>query len=130
MMFMDYERLHDYLCCKPEAVVDFPFDPVTLVLKVGGKMFALVILEEQPLRMNLKCDPVKAQALRDCFDAILPGYHMNKRHWITLVLDGSIPEDLVFSLIDDSYELVVKGLTKAGREKLASKITQRSLQKI
>ncbi len=127
---MDYERLHDNLCCRTGAVVDFPFDPVTLVLKVGGKMFALVILDEQPLRMNLKCDPAKAQALRDCFDAILPGYHMNKRHWITLVLDGSIPEDLVFSLIDDSYALVVKGLTKAGREKFASKMIQRSLQKI
>jgi predicted DNA-binding protein (MmcQ/YjbR family) len=129
MQFMDYQRLHDYLCCKPGAVVDFPFDPITLVLKVGGKMFALVILDEHPLRMNLKCDPVKGLALRDCFPAILPGYHMNKRHWNTLVLDGSLPDDLVFSMIDDSYDLVVKGLTRSAREELARKHPQTPVQK-
>jgi len=112
---MDYERLHDYLKGKPGAVVDFPFDEVTLVFKVGGKMFALISLNEQPLRMNLKCDPGKAQALRDCFPVILPGYHMNKRHWNTLVLDETLSEDLILSLIDDSYSLVLKGLTKAAR---------------
>jgi predicted DNA-binding protein (MmcQ/YjbR family) len=119
MKHMDYERLHDYLNGKPGAVVDFPFDPVTLVFKVCGKMFALIILDEQPLRMNLKCDPAKVQALRDCFPAVLPGYHMNKHHWVTLVLDGSLSDKLVCSLIDDSYALVVKGLTKTAREKLA-----------
>jgi len=115
---MDYERLHNYLKGKPGAVVDFPFDEVTLVFKVGGKMFALISLNEQPLRMNLKCDPGKAQALRDCFPAILPGYHMNKRHWNTLVLDETLPEDLIPSLIDDSYALVLKGLTKAVRTRI------------
>lgn len=112
---MDYEQLHDYLSRKPGAVVDFPFDTVTLVFKVGGKMFALISLDEQPLRMNLKCDPEKAQALRDCFPAIVPGYHMNKRHWNTLVLDNSLADDLILSLVDDSYALVVKGLPKATR---------------
>lgn len=116
---MDYERLHHYLNSKPGALVDFPFDPVTLVFKVGGKMFALIMLDEQPLRMNLKCNPAKAQALRDCFAAILPGYHMNKRHWNTLILDDSLPEDLIFSLVDDSYDLVVKGLTKVARQNIA-----------
>jgi len=115
---MDYERLHNDLKSKPGAVVDFPFDPLTLVFKVGGKMFALITLKEQPLRMNLKCDPGKAQALRDCFPAILPGYHMNKRHWNTLILDGTLPDDLVFSLVDDSYALVIKGLTKAVRQRI------------
>ena len=115
---MNYERLHNYLSNKPSARVDFPFDQVTLVFKVAGKMFALITLDEQPLRMNLKCDPGKALALRDCFPAILPGYHMNKRHWNTLVLDGSLPDDLILSLIDDSYDLVVKGLPKVARQQL------------
>lgn len=116
---MDYQRLHDHLLGLPGAVVDFPFDPVTLVFKVGGKMFALIFLDEEPLRMNLKCDPARAQALRDCFAAITPGYHMNKRHWNTLVLDDSLSEELVLSLADDSYALVVKGLTKAVRRAIA-----------
>lgn len=117
---MDYQQLHDYLTSKPGATVDFPFDSVTLVLKVGGKMFALIILDEQPLRMNLKCDPGRAQALRDCFPAITPGYHMNKRHWNTLLLDGSLPYDLILSLIDESYALVVNGLPKAARQQLSA----------
>ncbi len=116
---MDYEQLHNHLISKPGALVDFPFDQVTLVLKVGGKMFALFTLNEQPLRMNLKCDPGKAQALRDCFPSILPGYHMNKRHWNTLVLDGSLPEELILSLIDDSYALVLKGLPKRIRQTIS-----------
>jgi len=115
---MDYERLHNYLESKPGAVVDFPFDQVTLVFKVGGKIFALIMLNEQPLRMNLKGEPCKAQALRDCFPSIVPGYHMNKRHWNTLILDGTLPEDLILSLVDDSYALVIKGLTKAVRQRI------------
>ena len=115
---MDYEQLHSYLNDKPGSVVDFPFDQVTLVFKVGGKMFALITLDEQPLRMNLKCDPAKAEALRDCFASIIPGYHMNKRHWNTLILDGSLPDDLILTLIDDSYALVFKGLTKAVRQRI------------
>ena len=116
---MDYEQLHNYLNDKPGAVVDFPFDQVTLVFKVGGKMFALLSLNEQPLRMNLKCDPDKVEALRDCFVSIIPGYHMNKRHWNTLILDGSLPEDLILSLVNDSYALVIKGLSKAVRQRLS-----------
>jgi predicted DNA-binding protein (MmcQ/YjbR family) len=116
---MDYEQLHSYLNDKPGAVVDFPFDQVTLVFKVGGKMFALLSLNEQPLRMNLKCDPDKVEALRDCFVSIIPGYHMNKRHWNTLILDGSLPEDLILSLVNDSYALVIKGLSKAVRQRLS-----------
>ena len=115
---MEYEHLHSYLNDKPGSMVDFPFDQVTLVFKVGGKMFALLSLNEQPLRMNLKCDPDKVEALRDCFASIIPGYHMNKRHWNTLILDGSLPDDLILSLIDDSYALVFKGLTKAARQSI------------
>jgi predicted DNA-binding protein (MmcQ/YjbR family) len=115
---MDYEKLLNHLKSKSGAVVDFPFNPVTLVFKVGDKMFALISLDEKPLRMNLKCDPAKAEVLRDCFAAIIPGYHMNKRHWNTLILDDSLPEDLIFSLIDDSYNLVVKSLSKAVRQRI------------
>jgi len=115
---MDFELLHDYLQSKPGAEIDFPFDPGTLVFKVRGKMFALIMLDVQPLQMNLKCDPFKAQALRDCFPAISPGYHMNKRHWNTLLLDGSLPDELILSLADESYALVVKGLPKTLRQAL------------
>jgi len=114
---MDLERLRAYLLAKPGAVEDFPFDPVTLVVKVGGKMFALVGLDETPLRLNLKCDPLKAEVLREYYPAVLPGYHMNKRHWNTLVLDGSIPTDDVLAMIDESYQLVVQGLSKGKRPK-------------
>jgi len=107
---MDFAKLHDYLHGKPGAVIDFPFDPSTLVFKVCSKMFALVMLDQHPMQMNLKCDPFKAQALRACYPAITPGYHMNKRHWNTLLLDGSLPDDLVLALVDDSYDLVVKSL--------------------
>jgi predicted DNA-binding protein (MmcQ/YjbR family) len=112
---MDLTRLRAYLNAKPAAAEDFPFDLVTLVVKVGGKMFALVSLAESPLRLNLKCDPEKALILRDCYPAVTPGYHMNKRHWNTIRLDGSIPPDELFAMIDDSYALVVQGLPRARR---------------
>jgi predicted DNA-binding protein (MmcQ/YjbR family) len=78
-------------------------------------MFALVGLDEDPLRLNLKCDPPKAEILREIYPAIQPGYHMNKRHWNTIILDGSIADAEIQSMIDDSYALVVKGLPKARR---------------
>ncbi len=114
---MDFATLRSYLLAKAGAMEDFPFDDKTLVLKVGGKMFALLGLNEEPLRVNLKCDPLKAEVLRQRYPAVLPGYHMNKRHWNTVVLDGSVPEEEVLAMIDDSYELVVKGLPKAQRPK-------------
>ncbi len=112
---MDFEKLRNYLLSKPGAVEDFPFDTTTLVLKVGGKMFAALGINNEPLRVNLKCDPQRAEILREQYRAVLPGYHMNKRHWNTLVLDGSVPESEVRAMIDDSYALVVKGLPKAKR---------------
>ena len=112
---MTFETLKATLLGKPGAVEDFPFDPVTLVLKVSGKMFALIILDEDPMRMNLKCDPLKAEFLREAFPSITPGYHMNKRHWNTVRLDGSLPDDLLRAMIDDSYELVVRGLPRSRR---------------
>ena len=112
---MDFNTLKNYLLSKPAAVEEFPFDAVTLVIKVSGKMFALVGLNNDPLRLNLKCDPAKGEILREIYPAIQPGYHMNKRHWNTIILDGSIADTEILAMIDDSYALVIKGLPKAKR---------------
>ena len=112
---MSLESLRSYLLTKPKAVEEFPFDSVTLVLKVCGKMFALISTNQNPLRMNLKCLPEKAEVLREQYHSIIPGYHMNKRHWNSLLIDGSLPDELVLGLIDESYELVVQGLPKTKR---------------
>lgn len=88
-----------------------PFGEETLVFKVMGKMFALTDITEFS-SINLKSDPDKAVELRERYEAIIPGYHMNKKHWNTVLLDGSLPERLILSLVDDSYDLVVAGLTK------------------
>jgi predicted DNA-binding protein (MmcQ/YjbR family) len=110
---MTLDKLRNYLLSMPQAVEEFPFDAVTLVVKVCGKMFGLVSTDRTPLRLNLKCLPEKAEVLREQFPSIIPGYHMNKRHWNTLILDGSLPDDLIFSLVDESYGLVVSGLPKS-----------------
>ena len=97
-----------------------PFGPEALVYKVAGKMFAVTVPEDVPARMNLKCDPERALELRDQYEGITPGWHMNKRHWNTVLLDGSVPGGLVREMIEESYALVVKGLTKKQREELGS----------
>ena len=105
----------DHFLSKTGAEECTPFGPDVLVYKVAGKMFALAVPADFPARINLKCDPERALALRDEYEAITPGYHMNKRHWNTLVLDGSLPSKLVRDLIDHSYELVVASLPKLWR---------------
>jgi predicted DNA-binding protein (MmcQ/YjbR family) len=90
----------------------FPFNPETSVFKVGGKMFAASSLDAQPLRINLKCDPDLAVRLRAEHPAITPGWHMNKRHWNTVVLDGSLPDSLIRELIEDSYDLILAQLPR------------------
>lgn len=112
---MNFEVLRNYLLSKPQAVEDFPFDETTLVLKVCGKMFAALGINDDPLRVNLKCDPLKAELLREQYSAVSPGYHMNKRHWNTVLLDGSVPEAELWMMIDESYRLVVNGLPKSQR---------------
>jgi len=109
---LDLDQLRKYFLSRPGAIEDFPFDPVTLVLKVGGKMFALISLDETPLRINLKGDPNDNEILRQQFPAIIPGYHMNKRHWNTIILDGSLPDDLILDQIDNSYRLVFDSLAR------------------
>jgi predicted DNA-binding protein (MmcQ/YjbR family) len=100
------------------AVEDFPFGPETSVFKVAGKMFALSALEREPLAVSLKCEPDLALALRDSYPAVRPGYHLNKRHWNTVSLDDSMPDQLVHDMIEDSYDLVVSALPKRVREQL------------
>ena len=103
---------------QPGAIEAFPFGPETSVFKVAGKMFALSMLERTPLEVSVKCEPDLAVGLRESYPAIRPGYHLNKRHWNTLTLDGSLPDQLVRELIEDSYDLVVSALPKRTREQL------------
>lgn len=107
---MDLPDLIEHLLSKPGASEETPFGPDVLVYKVGGRMFALTNPGEFPPRVNLKCDPDRAVVLRDQYEAVLPGYHMNKRHWNTVILDGSLPPRLVRELADHSYVLVVSSL--------------------
>ncbi len=121
---MNAEKLRFYCLNKPAVTESFPFDEETLVFKVAGKMFALVNLKGD-LRINLKCHPEKAIALREHYPEVQPGYHMNKRHWNTVFLDGSMDDDLVCSWIDDSYALVVSGLPKRIKQEIEKKFTGR-----
>jgi predicted DNA-binding protein (MmcQ/YjbR family) len=96
----------------PGAVEEFPFRPDLSVFKVHGKVFALAPLKSKPLRISLKCEPALAEQLRDTYPEITPGYHLNKRHWNTVELNGDLPDELVRDMIEDSYDLVVSKLPK------------------
>jgi len=115
---MDYDSAKAYLLSKPEAVEDYPFGADVMVPKVKGKMFATLAFSKDIATMNLKCDPNHAFELRDLFPAVTAGYHMNKKHWNTVILDGSIPVGELERMIDHSYGLVVKKLKKVEREAL------------
>ncbi|MBL7738178.1 MAG: MmcQ/YjbR family DNA-binding protein [Chitinophagaceae bacterium] len=103
---MNIEQLREYCLSKPDTEETLPFGPDTLVFKVKGKLFLLVGLDEEPLRFNVKCDPDKALELREAYPCVLPGYHMNKKHWNTVVVDGSVSLKLLRGWIDHSYDLV------------------------
>ena len=103
---MNIESLRDYCISKKNATESFPFGDDTLVFKTGGRIFALVNLDGD-LSINLKCEPSFAIDLRERYSSVLPGYHMNKKHWNTVQLDGSIPDKEIFSWIDHSYERVI-----------------------
>lgn len=116
---MNIDTFRDYCLQKRGVSEELPFGPDSLVFKVMGKMFSIASLEEFPLRINLKCDPEKAIELREIYEEqILPGYHMNKKHWNTLILDGNLDPKLVFELTDHSYHLVVEGLTAKMKQQL------------
>jgi len=134
---MNYKKAEKYLLSKPESSLDYPFGMDVKVFKVKGKMFATLALgkmgkgagkgtnqseKSQDWWMNLKCDPDEASALRDIFAAVIPGYHMNKRLWNTVILDGSIPSGEIERMIDNSFSLVVKGMKKSDREYLQLRV--------
>ncbi len=110
---MDINELKDYCLAKLRTTCDFPFDHKTLVFRVGEKMFALTNIEQEPCKVNLKCDPVLAMGLRQKHKSIVPGYHMNKKHWNTVQIeDSELKDDLIKQMIDHSYELVAAKLPK------------------
>jgi len=115
---MDIETLRAYCLAKNGVEETFPFGENTMVFKVSGKMFLLTSMTDSPLQFNAKCDPDRAIELREQYDAVQPGYHMNKQHWNTVIVDGSLPKKLLHQLIDDSYNLVVQSLPKKAREEL------------
>ena len=118
MRAMDAAGLRGWCLQQGGATEDFPFTPEVSVFKVAGKMFALSMLARTPLEVSVKCEPELAVQLRDSYAAIRPGYHLNKRHWNTITLDGSLSDQLVRDLIEDSYDLVVSALPKRVREEL------------
>jgi predicted DNA-binding protein (MmcQ/YjbR family) len=115
---MDLESFREYCLSKPGATEDMPFGEDVLVFRVGGKMFALASLDEIPATANLKCDPDLALELRDRYEQVRPGYHMNKKHWNTVEIDSGIPDAELRKMIDHSYELVVKRLPDVKRKLL------------
>lgn len=112
------KALLSYCLAKPGAFEDYPFGPEVIVVKVAGKMFALLSRREDRFNIALKCDPYLAVLLRNGHQCITPGYHLDKRHWNTVILDGSLPENQILQMIDHSYELVVKSLSRKQQSKL------------
>jgi predicted DNA-binding protein (MmcQ/YjbR family) len=115
---MDAADLRSRCLALPGSEETFPFGPETSVFKVAGKMFALSRLGRSPVHVSLKCDPALAEQLRLTHAAVTPGYHLNKRHWNTVVLDGSVSDELVADMIEDSYDLVVSRLPRSSRRAL------------
>jgi predicted DNA-binding protein (MmcQ/YjbR family) len=111
-------ELRDLCLAFPGAAETFPFGPQTSVFKVAGKMFALSQLAGRPLRVSLKCEPLLAEQLRGVHSAVLPGYHLNKRHWNTVIIDGSLPDRIIEDMVEDSYDLVVSRLPQRQRNAL------------
>ena len=115
---MNIETLRLY-CLQKHAVEEcFPFDQTTLVFKVGGKIFLLVSIESDPLQFNVKCDPEMAVELRESYDCVLPGYHMSKKHWNTIICNGTVRDATLQEWIDHSYTLVLDSLPKKLKEQL------------
>jgi predicted DNA-binding protein (MmcQ/YjbR family) len=115
---MNPAELRDRCLSFAGAEETFPFGPEISVFKVGAKMFALSQLGADSLRVSLKCEPELAESLREAHPAVIPGYHLNKRHWNTVIIDGSLPDEAVHQMIEDSYDLVVSKLPGADRRAL------------
>jgi predicted DNA-binding protein (MmcQ/YjbR family) len=119
---MTARELWDHCLAFAGAEETFPFGPQQSVFKVAGKIFALSRLEEDPLRVSLKCEPGLAQQLRQAHQAVLPGYHLNKRHWNTVIIDGSLPDAMIADMVEDSYDLIVSRLSRTRRRTLGWRI--------
>ena len=118
---MDLTEIRNYCMKKPGSSEDFPFDFDVLAIRLSVKIYLLTDIKTVPLKINLKCDPDNALYLREHYkDKILPGHHMNKKHWNTVIIDGSIPENEIYKMIDESYSLVYKGLNRKQQEKINS----------
>lgn len=115
---MTIEAIREYCLSKSHTTEDMPFDQSVLALRVAGKIFLLTNIDEDPLRINLKCDPEKALRLRDEFEDVIPGYHMNKKHWNTVNCEGELKSSFIKRLIDHSYELIVNSFSKKKRSEL------------
>lgn len=115
---MNIEFFRKYCLSKPGTSEATPFDENTLCFKVGSKIFAIIDIDLFE-SVNLKCNPERAIELREEYEGIVPGYHMNKKHWNTVAFDGSVPDPLILELVDHSYELVYKSLTKTERENIS-----------
>lgn len=115
---MNPAALRDYCLSFTGAQETFPFGLNTSVFKVGGKMFALSQLDADELRISLKCEPTLAEQLRQSHAEVIPGYHLNKRHWNTVIIEGSLPEQMIKDMIEDSYDLVVSELPEAAQRAL------------
>jgi predicted DNA-binding protein (MmcQ/YjbR family) len=120
---MTLETLRDYCLGKPGTTESFPFGETTLVFKVGGKMFALMDIESRPLQVALKCDPERAIALREEHEAVQPGFHLNKTHWNTVTLDGTVKWQDLSDWIDHSYQLVLASLPKRVRAEIENVVS-------
>jgi predicted DNA-binding protein (MmcQ/YjbR family) len=115
---MSPEELRDHCLSFAGSQETFPFGPENSVFKVAGRIFAITRLADTPLLVSLKCEPALAEQLRDAHAAVIPGYHLNKRHWNTVVIDGSLPDEMVADMVEDSYDLVVSRLSRARRQAL------------
>jgi predicted DNA-binding protein (MmcQ/YjbR family) len=116
---MTADELRDHCLSFRGTEEAFPFGPETSVFKVAGKIFALSRLAETRLRISLKCEPGLAEQLRETHPAVIPGYHLNKRHWNTVIIDGSLPDSMIADMVEDSYDLVVSRLPEVRRRALA-----------
>lgn len=115
---MNIEEYRDYCLSKKYVTECFPFDETTLVFKVAEKMFALCALDRRPTQVNLKCDPERSISLREEHEDVIEGFHMSKKHWNTIMIEGNISNEFLKELIDHSYDLVVSGMTKKKQKEL------------
>jgi len=115
---MNIEELRSFCISKKGVEEGFPFGPETIVFKVMGKVFLIANMDQHPLEFNVKCDPEKAVELRERYTRVIPGYHMNKKHWNTVIADGSVSATLLQEWITDSYNLVVSKLSKTVQQEL------------